>query len=122
MRSVQTRPDAKIYQEIIRTSDCHSPSLLLSELANALWKTVRFADLTRDDANRLLSDMTSIPYFTSDDTLIAAALDIAISQEHSVYDCLFIALSRTLEAPILTADKKLRRKFPDDQFVDIKPG
>ena len=120
MRSVQTRPDAKFYQDTIRTSECHSPSLLLSELANALWKTVRFADLTPDDANRLLSDMAAIPYFTGDDTLIAAALDIAISHDHSVYDCLFIALSRRLEAPILTADKKLRRKFPGDQFVDIK--
>ena len=119
MRTVQTRPDAEAYRQIIQDSECYAPRLIVSELANALWKTVRFASLDKEDAVQLLASMKSIPYLADDESLIKNALQIAIQSEHPVYDCLFVALGREMDAPILTADKKLRRKFPDDKFVDI---
>lgn len=32
----------------------------------------------------------------------------------SAYDCEFIALSKVLEKPLVTADKKILKEFPDD--------
>jgi predicted nucleic acid-binding protein len=120
MRTVQTRPDTKKFRQIIEESDCYAPRLILSELANALWKTVRFASLDSEEAVQLLFYMESIPILADDEILIEDALDIAIQSEHPVYDCLFIALSREMNAPILTADIKLRRKFPSDTFIDFE--
>jgi predicted nucleic acid-binding protein len=34
-------------------------------------------------------------------------LAIALDQDHSVYDCLYIATALTEEAPLVTADAKL---------------
>lgn len=109
------------FRAVAGRHECFSPVLFLSEISNAVWKEIRFRDLRQAFASDIILsilDMTTLRI--EDVTLVTKALEIAISNEHSVYDCIYIAMSRELKAPILTADKKLRRKFPNDQFVDIE--
>jgi len=120
MRSVQTRPDAIGFRKALEGKRCYAPRLIVSEIANALWKTIRFQNLDVDEAEKLFSKMMTVPELISDEDHIVEALKIAATAEHPVYDCLFIAMGRSLNAPILTADKKLRRKFPDDKFAAIE--
>lgn len=119
MRTVQTQSDAAYFRQAIESNECYAPRLIVSELGNALWKTVRFGGLNSDEAIRLLSIITAIPFLMEDERFIEAALEIAIEAEHPVYDCMFVAMGRAMDASILTADKKLRRKFPEDKFMSI---
>jgi predicted nucleic acid-binding protein len=47
------------------------------------------------------------------DELWHAALEIAIAEDHPVYDTLFVALARRLGAPQVTYDEAVLRKFSD---------
>ena len=98
-----------------------SPTLFLSEVSNAVWKEVRFRGLAPEVAAPIIDNISGMTTVRHEDVALAKqALAIALRHHHSVYDCIYIALSRTLSAPILTADAKLRRKFPDDRFVELE--
>jgi len=119
LKAVLPQADKPHFQSLLRKEDCISPSLFLSEIASALWKEVRFNNLSPKIANGLqplIYDMTEI---IPDADLVQEALSIALANEHSVYDCLFIALSRQKNIPILTADEKMKRKFSTDQFIKV---
>jgi len=119
IRATLPQKDRALFQSIIQTEICSSPSLFLSETSNVLWKEVQFNALPINIARELQEIIHGMTEIIPDDTLITQALTIALSDNHSVYDCLFIALSRELKAPILTADKKLKQKFSNDNFIDI---
>ena len=42
-----------------------------------------------------------------DTTLLAAAIDIALANNHKVYDCLYLALAIERGEPLATADRRL---------------
>lgn len=119
IRATLPQKDRALFQSIIQTEICSSPSLFLSETSNVLWKEVQFNALPINIARELQEIIHGMTEIIPDETLITQALNIALSDNHSVYDCLFIALSRELKAPILTADKKLKQKFSNDNFIDI---
>ena len=99
---------------------CISPALFLSETANALWKEVIHRGLAPDIAVELQSLCSATTQIVDDQPFVAEALRIGMEHAHPVYDCIFIAMGRTMGLPILTADKKLRRKFAQDQFVEVE--
>lgn len=120
IRAVLASDVSDIYfQMISKEKKIVSPSIFLSETANALWKEVRFNNLSVDLLPHMMRTLSAMTVTSPDEDFIEGALNIAIDTQHPVYDCLFIAMSREMNAPVLTADKKLRRKFPDDQFVDV---
>lgn len=120
VRAVLASDTSDTYFQIISNEkEIASPSLYLSETSNALWKEVRFNGLSINLLPHMMRTLSAMTTISPDEDYIQDALRIAIDSEHPVYDCLFIAMSRLMDAPVLTADKKLRRKFPDDQFVDV---
>ena len=86
-----------------------APRLIVSELANALWKKVRLGDLTPAIAIERLGLVGG--YFSRivDDVDMQATLDLAIQLDHPAYDCIYIEVARTYGAALITADKRLRR-------------
>ena len=97
---------------ILGTRPLSSPDLLLAECANILWKKVRRAELTRDEAimaARLLqrADMEILPTRA----LMETATRLAIELDHPAYDCVYLALALENGWPFVTADDRLRRKL-----------
>ena len=89
-----------------------SPDLLLAECANILWKKVRRAELTEDEAimaARLLqrADIEILPTRA----LMETATRLAIELDHPAHDCIYLALARQNGWPFVTADDRLRRKL-----------
>lgn len=39
------------------------------------------------------------------------ALKLAVEHQHGVYDCYYIACAQSMNVPLITADKRLSRKF-----------
>jgi len=72
-----------------------APELMLSEVANALWKLVRAGSLNDLDPQLLLADARDlVDQIVPDRHLQAEALALACHLDHPVYDCLYLALAR----------------------------
>ncbi len=85
-----------------------APEPILPETASAFWKYVRAGPIGAEKARAALSklperfDMLSPLLPLTED-----ALEIAVSLNHPVYDCFYLALARRESAPLVTADKRL---------------
>lgn len=85
-----------------------APSLFHSEIANTLWKYVRFGDLDKEKAlARYAEAIGLVDIFEPDEQLITEALSTAIRYNHPVYDTLYVILARRHGCKVLTVDKKL---------------
>lgn len=86
-------------------TDLHAPHLLVSEVANALWRKARLGEIERSDAGAFASSMAQMPVTWTDDELICGdAARLAISLDRPVYDCMYLALAHRLDARLVTAD------------------
>ncbi len=47
------------------------------------------------------------------------ALDVALRRDHPAYDCFYVALATREAAPLLTADRRLARRFAGDVEVRL---
>jgi predicted nucleic acid-binding protein len=89
-------------------TDLRAPSILKVETANALLKYVRarlIASQQFYDSFDIVDG--AIAEFIDDSSLLRAAAEIAISQAHGVYDCLYLALATARREPLVTADRRL---------------
>ena len=87
-----------------------APELMLTEVANALWKLQRSGSLEDVDPQVLLADARDlVDQFEPDRHLQVEALALACHLDHPVYDCLYLALARREAAQLLTADQRLQR-------------
>lgn len=89
-----------------------SPDLLIAECANILWKKVKLAELSEEQAMlaaRLLqrADVEILPTRH----LMERALRLALELDHAAYDCIYLALALENHRPFVTADDRLRRKL-----------
>lgn len=96
-------------------NELFAPDFLLLEIDSVLWKRLRRGELTpRDcaDARLLLRQLpiTFHPFAAMQDS----AYEIAVRADHSVYDCLYVALAVLLDGRLITADRRLANAFADD--------
>ena len=88
--------------------------IALAECLNVIWKHTNLlkdidpkeASLAVEDLTRLYDDLT----ITSTRELKDQAIHIALTQNITVYDALFIAAAQKINATLYTADKKLCEK------------
>ena len=85
-----------------------APSLLHSEVANALWKYVRAGSMDKQTAMvRLEEALDLVDSFEPDQTLVTQALSQAVLHNHPVYDLLYIVLAMRFGSRLISADNKL---------------
>ena len=84
------------------------PELALVELAQVLWKKEQRGHLTADEADAIRDAATELPL---DVVGHRGLLDVAaaLAREHrlTVYDALFLALARSRDAELISADADL---------------
>jgi predicted nucleic acid-binding protein len=69
--------------------ELHAPSLFDVELAGVLWKKIRRAELTRVEADAILTQTPLLPVARHPDgPLLSSAFDLADRIGQTVYDCL----------------------------------
>ena len=85
-----------------------APDLVISEVANVIWKRHRRNEIDNTEAAELLADFRSLPLrVTSSNELIESALELALRTGRTVYDCLYLALAVRTKSIMATADKRL---------------
>ena len=113
------------HRVLISPSRLHAPALLKLELGNGLWKNWRKKVITIEQANEAIASIgRTIAEWRETETLLEAALKLSFDLDHTVYDCIYLALARQLNAVCVTADKRLLTVAPKGLAValaDWKP-
>jgi len=94
---------------ILQGEEIIVPALYPEETANVAWKYVHSKVLNKAEAKQLMEDALALPdRIIATEELVSESFALAVSCEHSVYDCLYLVLTRRCDACLLTADKKLQ--------------
>ena len=85
-----------------------APDLILAEVCNAAWKSLRQGELTPAQYDAILDDIAR-PFsrLVPLDLLIRPAAALTRQLDHPVYDCLYLALADSERLPVITADQRL---------------
>jgi predicted nucleic acid-binding protein len=89
-----------------------APLLWRSELRKILGGYMRHRSLPLPDALGIMSDAESLLADNEHTVESGPVLAMAYSSGCAAYDCEFVLLAELLGAPLVTADKKVLREFP----------
>lgn len=93
---------------LLDDEELHAPRLLVSEVANAVWRKVRLDQVDRGAAGQLLATVSDMPIrWHADETICADAIRLAIAHDRPVYDLMYLALAQRLGVRVVTADQRL---------------
>jgi predicted nucleic acid-binding protein len=101
---------AAVAEQIRESALVMAPELMLSEVANTLWKLQRADHLADLDPQQLLADARDlVDRVEPDRHLQAEALALACHHDHPVYNCLYLALARREAATLISMDRRLQQ-------------
>jgi predicted nucleic acid-binding protein len=84
------------------------PDLFFIECANILWKYTRRYGYPPEAAQQDVADLARLPLQSvSTADLVEGALALAMAHEITAHDAAYVALSRRLSLPLVTADEAL---------------
>jgi predicted nucleic acid-binding protein len=85
-----------------------APSLIAAELGNAIWKAVRWGNVSRAEAGAALN-AALLPFdsLVGEETLCVRALAFSIEFAHPIYDCFYLALAERENVPLVTFDETM---------------
>ena len=85
-----------------------APDLVVAEVCNAAWKSLRRREIDPAQLDRIASDVVeAFQRLVPLDRLIERAVSLARELDHPVYDCLYLALAEAEGALLITADRRL---------------
>ena len=111
VRIIEGAEQSALFQEAVLNADLVlAPELMLTEVANTLWRLHRAGQLPTDGLQQRLSRATElVDVIEPDRHLQVEALALACHLDHPVCDCLYLALARREAAALLTADQRLQQ-------------
>ena len=87
--------------------DLHAPRLLVSEVANAIWRRARAGEIGRGEAGMLVHAISEMPlYWHNDEELGPDAVRLALAFDRPAYDCVYLALAHRIGAQVVTTDAR----------------
>lgn len=91
-----------------RDESLYAPTLLLAEVANVIASKHRRGEMPAEACGQVLPTIQQLLFRLVDiEPLAERALGIALALRHPAYDCFYLALSETMNAPLITADRRL---------------
>jgi predicted nucleic acid-binding protein len=96
-----------------------APDLIVPEIGNILWKLLRRADITPEQSLTILEtfETTSLTLLPSVD-LLRPALEMAVALDHGVYDCIYLALAKSRDCVMVTADRRFHTPVSASAFAN----
>jgi predicted nucleic acid-binding protein len=97
----------------------HVPELVYAEVASSLLKYVHAGTMAAGDARAAVEAVVALPlrpYGLGE--LASAAFALAVETGLSAYDCSYAVLAESIEAPLVTADRRLAAAFARSELLD----
>ena len=99
--------------------DLVCPDLLFLEVGNVVWRKVREAEIEESDGRAMVAAIRAAPFHVEPAVaLLPAAWEIAVRHDRSVYDGVYLALAVGLDAPLVTADRRLARALRGSELAE----
>jgi predicted nucleic acid-binding protein len=118
--AVQRSTEARTWLDAVEAEelDGHVPELVYVEVGNSLLKYVRAEKMTLRDAMVALETVVALPLRAHRLVeLTPGALALAVETGLSAYDCCYAVLSQSLDAPLVTADRRLAAAVPSAELL-----
>lgn len=104
---------------VLSASDLLAPDLLWAEVGHVLWRRRRQGEFDAQAAQVMLLDLRSLEIRDFPvRPLLPAALNIAMSIDHALYDCIYLALAEDADCTVVTADRQFHRKVRNGILSD----
>lgn len=98
--------------------DYVAPELIFPEAGNAIWKKVRRGELTEDEGQRLVVDLSNAAVEAiSMRGLLPDAYSMAVSTGMTVYDATYLTLAVRLGIQMVTGDDRLARRLAEHPML-----
>jgi predicted nucleic acid-binding protein len=89
-------------------------------VGNTLWKRHRRRESSLEEVRRMLADIHELQVTTfAHWPLLPAALDLAMSLDQTVYDCLYLALAEQHNSVMVTADRRFHDAVSNSIWADL---
>lgn len=96
-----------------------APDLINAELGNIVWKKHRLQDLNIEDAQEIVNTFKTVSFtFTASADLLNEAYNLAVTYKRTVYDMMYVALSKQENCRFVTADERMVNAL-GEQFSDV---
>ena len=96
------------------------PDLLFAEVGNILWKKQLRGEMDAAATQIGARWLLQVPVQVHDSAgLLADALALALQLQHPAYDCFYLALARRVDAPLMTADRRLHARCHAVDAVEL---
>lgn len=108
--AVRSSTDARARLDAVEADelDGHVPELVYVEISSSLLKYVRAGQMSAADAAAAVATAVAYPLRAHRlRELAPGALALAIETGLSAYDCCYAVLAESLDAPLITADRRL---------------
>lgn len=108
--AVEREPRAREWVRAVEAGDVegHVPDVAYAETVSGLAKYVRARLVAPELAAQIVEGVVLLPLHTHGHARLAAAsLSLALEHGLSAYDASYLALARALDAPLVTADRRL---------------
>ncbi|MFZ2301772.1 MAG: type II toxin-antitoxin system VapC family toxin [Gallionella sp.] len=99
-----------------RDMDWRTTGLCLHEILNVLTTYQRRSILTLAQCKKLLDHAERFMKVAQCEVMLDAALAVAVKYTITGYDAQYVALAQSLNAPLITEDRKLRDAVPGIAF------
>lgn len=100
--------------------DLVAPELLIVEVANVLRKRQRRGELTLQQASAMIDYITELPVKLLGHTRLAkAALMLSAKLDHSLHDCIYLAVAVAESCRLVTADRQLHEKVNQSPLTGL---
>lgn len=100
--------------------DLACPDLLFLEVGNVVWKKVRGGEVDAEEGRAMVAAILEAPLRVEPATaLLPAAWEAAVRYGRTVYDGVYLALAEALDAPLVTADRRLVRALAGSDLAAL---
>ena len=100
------------------TVDAHVPEVVHAEVVSALLKYVRAKLVAPGLGAEIVEALAQLPLTAhGHGSLAAASFALALEHRLSAYDASYLALARALDAPLVTADRRLASVAPASELI-----
>lgn len=108
-------------EALLKADIAVAPALILSEVGNGIWSKRQSSGIDRAAASRFVCNLPQLlREVVALDELMEDAMKLAFDLDHPVYDCVYLALARSREIPLVTADKRfIAKAASQEQRVEL---
>jgi predicted nucleic acid-binding protein len=107
---VLNEPDSPVARRLVGQAVLLAPDLLWVELCSLLWRRHRQGEFAVAEAREMMLDLRTLPIESHGlYALLPLALEIGMAINHSIYDCIYLALADREDCRFVTADRRLRK-------------